>query len=102
MARLDALAGTTDGFALAEMDLEQRREGELLGLSQSGLPPLRVASLTRRSDQHMSLAARSLAETIVDDAGRIKPNFADLEHELRAGWLERVGAGEVLSEGEDG
>ena len=102
MARLDALAGTTDGFALAEMDLEQRREGELLGLSQSGLPPLRVASLTRRSDQHMSLAARSLAETIVDEGGRIKPAFADLEHELRAGWLERVGAGEVLSEGEDG
>ena len=102
MARLDALAGTTDGFALAEMDLEQRREGELLGLTQSGLPPLRVASLTRRSDQHMSLAARSLAETIVNDAGRIKPSFADLEHELRAGWLERVGAGDVLSEGEDG
>ena len=50
----------------------------------------------------MSLAARSLAETIVDDAGRIKPSFADLEHELRAGWLERVGAGEVLSEDEDG
>src|SRR5205823_5905653 len=43
-ARLDALANTTDGFALAELDLEQRREGELLGLTQSGLPPFRVAS----------------------------------------------------------
>ena len=42
-ARLDALVATTDGFVLAEKDLEQRREGELLGLSQSGLPPLRVA-----------------------------------------------------------
>jgi ATP-dependent DNA helicase RecG len=47
-ARLDALANTSDGFALAELDLEQRREGELLGLSQSGLPPLRVASLSNK------------------------------------------------------
>ena len=101
MARLDALVATTDGFALAELDLEQRREGELLGLTQSGLPPLRVASLTRRYDQQMSLAARALAERVVDDGGRIKPAFADLEHELRSGWLERVGAGEVLSEVED-
>ena len=46
---------TTDGFALAELDLEQRREGELLGLTQSGLPPLRVASLQRK-DRHRTVA----------------------------------------------
>jgi ATP-dependent DNA helicase RecG len=96
-ARLDALAGTTDGFALAEMDLEQRREGELLGLSQSGLPPLRVASLTRRSDQALSLEARRVAETIVDEDGRVRPEYADLEREITSGWLMRVGAGEVLN-----
>jgi len=95
-ARLDALARTTDGFELAELDLEQRREGELLGLSQSGLPPLRVASLSKRSHQQMSVRARALAERIVDDAGRLSPEFADLQREITSGWLERVGAGDVL------
>jgi ATP-dependent DNA helicase RecG len=95
-ARLDALAHTTDGFLLAEMDLEQRHEGELLGVSQSGLPPLRVASLTRPSDQQMSLRARSVAEDIVSPDGRLKPGHEDLQHEITTGWLKRVGAGEVL------
>ena len=44
------------------MDLEQRREGELLGLTQSGLPPLRVASLHKPSHRELSLKARSIAE----------------------------------------
>ena len=35
--RLDAVAATRDGFALAEVDLEQRREGDVLGASQSGV-----------------------------------------------------------------
>ena len=34
--RLDAVAGTTDGFELSRVDLEQRREGDVLGRSQSG------------------------------------------------------------------
>jgi ATP-dependent DNA helicase RecG len=34
--RLDAVAATLDGFALAEVDLEQRREGDVLGAAQSG------------------------------------------------------------------
>jgi ATP-dependent DNA helicase RecG len=96
MARLDALVATSDGFVLAEKDLEQRREGELLGLSQSGLPPLRVASLSRPDHQALSLTARAVAETVVDDAGRIHERYSALERELTSGWLKRVGAGEVL------
>jgi ATP-dependent DNA helicase RecG len=95
-ARLDALRSTSDGFLLAEMDLEQRREGELLGLSQSGLPPLRVASLSRKTDQQMSLRARQLAEKIVDANGGIDPAYDDLKREVTTGWLWRVGAGEVI------
>jgi ATP-dependent DNA helicase RecG len=95
-ARLDALAHTTDGFLLAEMDLEQRHEGELLGVSQSGLPPLRVASLTKPSDQQMSVRARAVAEEIVDAEGRLVEGYEDLQYEMTSGWLERVGAGEVL------
>ena len=100
-ARLDALVATTDGFALAEKDLEQRREGELLGLSQSGLPPLRIASLSRAEDQALSLRARALAEKLVDDRGAIPARHAALERELTTGWLKRVGAGEVLQQDAD-
>jgi len=44
----------------------------------------------------MSVRARALAERIVDDAGRLSPEFADLQREITSGWLERVGAGDVL------
>jgi ATP-dependent DNA helicase RecG len=101
-ARLDALVDTTDGFVLAEKDLEQRREGELLGLSQSGLPPLRVASLSRPGHQALSLDARAIAEKVVDDDGRIRERYSNLERELKGGWLMRVGAGEVLRRDGDG
>jgi ATP-dependent DNA helicase RecG len=99
-ARLDAVASTQDGFALAELDLEQRREGEPLGLNQSGLPPLRVASLRRREHRELSLHARRLAEELLDGEGRLPASHGLLERELRHGWLQRVGAGEVLSSGE--
>ncbi len=100
-ARLGALVATTDGFALAEMDLEQRREGKLLGLSQSGLPPLRVASLSRTEHRAMSARARELAEQLVDESGRLPETYAALEHEVSVGWLKRVGAGEVLTQDVD-
>jgi len=96
-SRLDALAGTTDGFALAEMDMEQRREGELLGLNQSGLPPLRVASLSRPAHRELSVKARTIAEQLVDEHGRLRPDLSGLQHEMTSGWLQRVGAGEVLA-----
>ena len=96
-ARVDALVDTNDGFVLAELDLEQRREGELLGLSQSGLPPLRVASLLDPAHRLVSVRARVIAERLLDEAGRLPPRAAALDRELRSGWLARVGAGEVLT-----
>ncbi len=51
--RLDAMASTTDGFELAEVDLELRGEGTVLAVKQSGIPELRHARLTR----HRELAA---------------------------------------------
>jgi ATP-dependent DNA helicase RecG len=99
--RLDALVATHDGFELAEMDLEQRREGNLLGLSQSGLPPLRVASLNRPGHRELSARARELAERLVDESGRLPANHAALEREITTGWLASVGAGEVLTQDAD-
>jgi ATP-dependent DNA helicase RecG len=96
-ARLDALVANHDGFALAELDLEQRREGELLGLHQSGLPPLRVASLSRPRHRNLSALAREVAEQLLDDDGRLPAAYAGLEDEVSRGWLKRVGAGEVIA-----
>ncbi|MEA2621560.1 MAG: ATP-dependent helicase RecG [Chloroflexota bacterium] len=96
-ARLDALVEHTDGFVLADLDFELRGEGEMLGLQQSGLPPLRVASLSRKDHRDLSREARVHAEALVDEAGRLAPGHAALEAELTRGWLARVGAGDVLA-----
>ncbi len=49
--RLDAVAATTDGFELARLDVEQRREGDILGASQSGRrSQLKLLSLLRDED----------------------------------------------------
>jgi ATP-dependent DNA helicase RecG len=63
--RLKAVAGTLDGFKLADLDLEERREGDVLGLSQSGRPiTLRFLSLF----EHLGiiLAARELCEELYE------------------------------------
>jgi ATP-dependent DNA helicase RecG len=64
--RLEALVATTDGFELAEKDLEIRGEGQLLGTRQSGLSDLRFTML--RADRPLLELARKAAER-VDDEG---------------------------------
>jgi ATP-dependent DNA helicase RecG len=97
-ARLEALATHTDGFELAELDLELRREGELLGLHQSGLPTLRIASLRNKEDRERAARARQLAEELLDADGALLPGYEALASELQRGWLTRVGTGEVLAD----
>jgi ATP-dependent DNA helicase RecG len=97
-ARMEALATHNDGFDLAELDLELRREGELLGQHQSGLPTLRIASLHKREDRQRAAEARRLAEGLVDEAGALRPGLEALATELDHGWLARVGAAEILAE----
>ncbi len=48
--RLKAFEKTSDGFELAELDLQQRGAGELVGTRQSGASALRIADLTRDAD----------------------------------------------------
>jgi len=92
--RLAAVAGTRDGFALAEVDLEQRREGDVLGASQSGhrssLRLLRVLD-----DAEVIAEARTLAERCVAaDPGLDDPGLADMvalvERQAAGDWLERT------------
>jgi ATP-dependent DNA helicase RecG len=97
MARLRAVQRTTDGFELAELDIALRKEGELLGLRQSGMPPLRVARLSDARHRESSLVARQHADRLVGPDGRLVPGHERLEHELTTGWLARIGAGDVLA-----
>ncbi|MBI3689103.1 MAG: ATP-dependent DNA helicase RecG [Actinobacteria bacterium] len=63
--RLDAVASTQDGFELARLDLEQRREGDVLGAAQSGRQSqLSLLSLLR--DEQLIVDARAAASELVD------------------------------------
>ena len=61
LARLEVLAETSDGFAIAERDLELRGPGDLLGTRQSGLPFFRIGDVVRdhrlMADAHQAAAA---------------------------------------------
>jgi ATP-dependent DNA helicase RecG len=63
--RLDAMVETTDGFALAERDLEIRGEGQLLGARQSGLSDLRFVRF--RKDRDLLERARDIARGLEDE-----------------------------------
>ena len=92
--RLDAVASTTDGFELAKVDLEQRREGDVLGAAQSGRSSLRLLRVVR--DQEIIEQARHEAVAVVaaDPSLGAHPALAaaiaDLVGEEREAYLERA------------
>jgi ATP-dependent DNA helicase RecG len=79
-ARMEAIAGEGDGFALAEVDLSIRGEGEILGTRQHGLPRFRAASLPE--DTALLLEARRRVIELRD----------------RFGTFEATGIGPLLDE----
>jgi ATP-dependent DNA helicase RecG len=93
--RLDAVAATTDGFELSRVDLEQRREGDVLGKSQSGfrsgLQNLRVLR-----DEKTILAARATAVALLDadpqlaHAPDLAVAVADLEQSVQSDFMEKT------------
>jgi ATP-dependent DNA helicase RecG len=87
--RLDAVARERDGFRLAEVDLELRGEGELLGTKQSGLPEFKVARLPE--DLMLLERARERAQELIRaDADVSLPEHAPLADAI----LARFYAGE--------
>jgi ATP-dependent DNA helicase RecG len=76
--RLEALERSNDGFELAEVDLELRGEGTILGTRQKGRSDLKLASL-RRGDRPLLEAARRVAESLLVDDPSLEqtPHLAD-------------------------
>ena len=93
--RLEVLEQSTDGFVIAEKDLELRGPGEFLGTRQSGVPELSVANLAR--DQALSAVAAEEAKAIAAEDPRLaRPENRGLLLALEERWegklsLARVG-----------
>jgi ATP-dependent DNA helicase RecG len=92
--RLDAVAATTDGFELSRVDLEQRREGDVLGRSQSGfhssLQQLRVLR-----DEATIVEAREAATAMLADdpdldaVPALRTLVTELEHSRQSDFMEK-------------
>ena len=93
--RLDAVAATTDGFELSRLDLDQRREGDVLGASQSGfrssLTMLRVLR-----DEDTIVAAREAATDLLDRDPELAASpelaraVAELEQSRQSDFMEKA------------
>lgn len=84
LQRLTAVESTNDGFALAEVDLEQRGEGQLFGPRQSGMPQLKMARVVRHRVEIKQ--ARDLASDVLAR----DPDLAEWGHEaLRREMFDR-------------
>jgi ATP-dependent DNA helicase RecG len=88
--RLETLARTDDGFAIAEKDLELRGPGDFFGTRQSGLPTFRVAHLIR--DRELLERARREAFAWIEGGGEAGPLGAFL---AGGGWERRFGLATV-------
>ena len=84
-ARLRAVAKSTDGFDIAEQDLQLRGPGEMLGTRQSGVPTLRVANLVR--DHALMETARTEAFAALADGEVAEGVLARLDET----WTARFG-----------
>ena len=91
--RLQALVASTDGFELAERDLELRREGDVLGAAQSGASSLKLLRVL--GDRKVIEQAKELAGEVLSDSRAAEdPLLADMIDQA-----EQVAAGEWLEKG---
>jgi ATP-dependent DNA helicase RecG len=87
--RLQVMVATSDGFRIAEADLEIRGPGEFLGTRQAGLPDFRVANLLR--DARMLDIARREAFAFAEKSNFLSdPACAGIRAELLARWGGRL------------
>ncbi|MGM9859715.1 MAG: ATP-dependent DNA helicase RecG, partial [Muribaculaceae bacterium] len=83
--RLELMTQTTDGFKIAEADMQMRGPGDLEGTMQSGIPfELHIANLA--TDGQIIAVARAAAERLLDD----DPNLSKTENSKFAIELKRA------------
>ncbi|MGO9377865.1 MAG: ATP-dependent DNA helicase RecG [Dissulfurispiraceae bacterium] len=87
MRRLNVMARTNDGFAIAEKDLEIRGPGEFFGTRQSGLPDLRAANLLR--DHKLLEIARKQAFSLIEKDTSLK-SYPQLRRNLEDFWGKKL------------
>ena len=93
--RLDAMVRTSDGFEIAELDLELRGPGEFFGTKQAGIPNFQVANLIR--DRQLLEAAKREAAFVIAGPNQ-EISKAEIEHALkhmRSRWALSYGLVEV-------
>lgn len=83
--RIDTMVATTNGFEIAEIDLEMRGPGEFYGVRQAGLSDLHVADLIRDA-RLLDAARRDAAEILENDPALAAPDLASLA-ERSAHWV---------------
>ena len=93
--RLDAMTTTSDGFKIAELDLELRGPGDFFGTKQAGIPSFRVANLIR--DRQLLEAAKREAAFVVagPNAELSQPEIDRALKAMRARWSLSYGLAEV-------
>ena len=93
--RLDAMVRTTDGFQIAELDLELRGPGEFFGTRQAGLPSFQVASLIRDRDL-LELAKKEAGAVLSGPNSEISQTEIDRSlRQMRTRWQKTYGLVEV-------
>jgi ATP-dependent DNA helicase RecG len=93
--RLEAMVRTSNGFEIAELDLEQRGPGEFFGTRQAGMPSFRVANLIR--DRELLELARREAHVALsgEDPGISAAEVSRALIHLKGHWQRRYGLVEV-------
>jgi ATP-dependent DNA helicase RecG len=92
--RLEAFAGTSDGFELAEIDFVLRGPGDLFGTRQHGLPPLRIADLARDSAVFEE-AHRDAQHLVASDPALVAREFALLRQMVLRRYRQVLELGDV-------
>lgn len=80
-ARIDTMTATSDGFEIANKDLELRGPGDFFGCAQHGLPPLKIANMAKDTET-VRLVQERAAEILAEDA--------DLSEEKNSGLRQLV------------
>ena len=92
--RLKAFSKTTDGFELAETDFRLRGPGDLFGTQQHGLPPFRIADLSRDMDL-LEEARRDAQALVLADPGLARDEHARLRHQMLVRYGRALELGDV-------